>query len=78
MAFLATLSLLLPLAFTQGLDLTLPGLGSDDDWEGRNGQAGHYRFHGEVWHPEDVSDVAGVGGHPLPLTPAPAAGHPAG
>lgn len=75
-ALLAGLALLLPLAFTQGLDLRLPGLGKGDDWEGRGGQAGHYRFHGEVWKPKKVSEVAGVGGHTL--SPGPKQGHPSG
>ncbi|MEV0975430.1 ricin-type beta-trefoil lectin domain protein [Streptomyces sp. NPDC049915] len=75
---MATLSLLLPLAFSQGLDLNLLNAASNDDWEGRGGQAGHYHFRGEVWHPKEVSDVAGVGGHPLTPVPPPTAGHPRG
>ncbi|MET7620667.1 ricin-type beta-trefoil lectin domain protein [Streptomyces sp. NPDC005408] len=75
-AVLAGLALLLPLAFTQGLDLRLPGFGKGDDWEGRGGQAGHYRFQGEVWKPKKVSQVAGVGGHEL--APGPKQGHPSG
>ncbi|WP_030200419.1 ricin-type beta-trefoil lectin domain protein [Streptomyces sp. NRRL S-87] len=78
MAFLATLALLLPLAFTQGLDLGLLGAGKDD-WEGRNGQAGDYHFHGEVWNPKKVSEATGVGGHELAARQTgPKQGHPAG
>ncbi|MFI5873901.1 ricin-type beta-trefoil lectin domain protein [Streptomyces sp. NPDC051445] len=77
MAFLAALALLLPLAFTQGLDANVLGLGQDDDRDSsRGGQAGHYRFGGEVWKPEKVSAVAGVGGHAL--SPATAARKPVG
>ncbi|MFJ5550632.1 ricin-type beta-trefoil lectin domain protein [Streptomyces sp. NPDC093225] len=79
MAFLATLALLLPLAFTQGLDLSLLGAGKGDDWEGRNGKAGHYTFDGEVWKPKKVTDVAGVRGHDLAGRQAgPKQGRPAG
>ncbi|MEV7417950.1 ricin-type beta-trefoil lectin domain protein [Streptomyces sp. NPDC089919] len=72
MALLATLALLLPVTVTQGLDLrVLAALGKGgDDWEGRDGQAGDYRFRGEVWKPKKVSEVAGVGGHALTTGPA--------
>ncbi|MGQ4399430.1 ricin-type beta-trefoil lectin domain protein [Streptomyces hayashii] len=77
MAFLAGLALLVPLAFTQSLGANVLGLGRDDDRDSsRGGQAGHYRFDGEVWKPEKVSDVAGVGGHRL--NPTTAAGKPVG
>ncbi|MBT2442729.1 ricin-type beta-trefoil lectin domain protein, partial [Streptomyces sp. ISL-36] len=76
MAFLATLALILPLAFVQGVDLRLPGLGSDDDWEDRSGQAGHHSFKGEVWNPKQVPAASGVGGHAL--SKGPVLGHPDG
>ncbi|MFD9339091.1 ricin-type beta-trefoil lectin domain protein [Streptomyces sp. NPDC060028] len=75
MAVIAALALLLPMAFIQGFDLGMLGAGKSD-WEGRDGQAGHYRFDGKVWKPQKVPATPGVAGHQLAAgTPA---GHPDG
>ncbi|MFD7083922.1 ricin-type beta-trefoil lectin domain protein [Streptomyces sp. NPDC059918] len=71
MAVVAALALLLPVAFTQGLDLGMLGAGRTD-WQDRGGQAGNYRFDGKVWKPQKTPATAGVAGHKL------TAGKPAG
>ncbi|MFJ9809408.1 ricin-type beta-trefoil lectin domain protein [Streptomyces sp. NPDC101158] len=77
MAIAAALALLLPLIFTQGARLQIPGVSQGDDWEVRGGQAGRYSFNGEVWNPKQASAITGVGGHELKagLRQGPAAGY---
>ncbi|MGW7099672.1 ricin-type beta-trefoil lectin domain protein [Streptomyces sp. NPDC054838] len=75
MAIVAALALLLPVVFTQGLDLGMLGAGKAD-WEDRGGQAGDYHFVGKVWKPQKVPATAGVAGHKL--TAGKSAGQPEG